>query len=46
MPSFKLTYFDGRGRAEVARMVFAYAGQNYTDERLQKEDWLKLKPSK
>ena len=26
MPSYKLTYFNGRGRAEAARLVFAKAG--------------------
>ena len=44
MPSYKLTYFNGRGKAEVSRMVFALADQAYTDERIQQEDWPKRKP--
>jgi hypothetical protein len=34
MPALKLTYFDARGRAETARLVLAYAGVQYEDERL------------
>ena len=43
---YKLTYFKGRGRAETARMLFTIAGQEFEDVRLEKEEWLKLKPSK
>ena len=45
MPSYKLSYFNGRGRAEVARMLFAVAGVKYEDHRIQ-GDWDKIKPSK
>ena len=35
MPSsMKLTYFDVRGRTEIARLILAYAGVDYQDERL------------
>ena len=35
MPSsIKLTYFDVRGRTEIARLILAYAGVDYQDERL------------
>ena len=34
MPNFKLTYFNGRGRAELTRLIFAAADVKYTDERL------------
>ena len=44
MPSYKLSYFNGRGRAEVARMLFAVAGVKYEDHRIQ-GDWDKIKPS-
>jgi len=37
MPSYKLTYFDARGRAEISRLIFAAAGVEYTDERVK--DW-------
>lgn len=33
MPDFKLTYFDIRGLAEVARFIFAVAKVPYEDER-------------
>ena len=39
MPSYKLTYFDARGRAELTRLVFAAAGQSYEDVRIQMQDW-------
>lgn len=41
MPEYKLTYFNGRGRAEITRLIFAAAGQKYTDERIS--DWPKGK---
>jgi len=34
MPSYKLTYFDIRGLAENARILFAAAKQPYEDVRL------------
>jgi glutathione S-transferase len=39
MPSYKLYYFDGRGRAELARLIFAAAGQEYEDVRYAHQDW-------
>ncbi len=43
--SFKLTYFNLRGRAELARIIFAYAGVEYEDSRIEKEDWPGMKES-
>jgi len=45
MPSYKLTYFNGRGRAECSRLLFAAAGKAYEDCRVVREEWLKLKPT-
>lgn len=39
MPQYKLIYFNGRGRAEVPRWLFAVAGVQYEDVRYEMEDW-------
>ena len=41
---YSLHYFDGRGRAETTRLVFAQAGQKFEDLRHTHEEWAKLKP--
>jgi len=43
MPSYKLTYFSGRGFAEATRMLFAQAGVEYEDVRMTQESWPALK---
>ena len=45
MPAYKLTYFNGKGTAELARFVFAQAGVKYEDVRIKGEDWPALKPT-
>lgn len=45
MVSYKLTYFNGRGAGEVSRQIFAYAGQQYEDNRVTQEQWPALKES-
>ena len=44
MSTYKLIYFNAKGRAENARLIFAQAGVKYEDVRLEKEEWAKLKP--
>ena len=46
MPKYELIYFNGRGRAEVIRLLFAQAGAQYEDTRVKmdEEEWGKLKP--
>ena len=44
MPTYKLYYFNGRGRAEQIRIVFAQAGVPYEDIRLTGEKWAEFKP--
>ncbi|XP_064617688.1 hematopoietic prostaglandin D synthase-like [Liolophura sinensis] len=43
MPRYKLIYFNARGRGEVARMLFAEAGVDYEDERIERSEWPVLK---
>ncbi len=43
MSSYKLIYFNSKGRAEVARLVFAQAAVRYEDQRISKEEWVQLK---
>lgn len=45
MPSYRLTYFNGRGRAEGARLMFALAGQDFEDRRVDSDSWKELKPT-
>jgi len=45
MSQYKLTYFNGRGRAETSRLLFAAAGVSYEDNRIEREQWPELKPS-
>ena len=46
MTKIKLTYFDGRGRGELSRLILAYGGQPWEDDRISFEQWPGLKPSK
>merc|ERR1712173_108412 len=50
MSNIKLTYFDLRARAEPCRLLLAYAGAKYEDERLpapwdNMAPWAALKPN-
>ena len=48
MPSYKLIYFDARGRGETARMLFKLAGVDFVDKRVDypSAEWDELKRSK
>ncbi|XP_072038013.1 S-crystallin SL11-like [Amphiura filiformis] len=45
MPSYKLTYFNGRGRGEPIRLMFAAKGVPYEDNRIEFKDWPQMKAS-
>jgi len=45
MPTYKLHYFNLRGRAELARLILAYANVEYEDFRFPREEWPKHKPN-
>jgi len=45
MVHYKLTYFQGKGRAEGTRFLFAYAGVNFDDHRINHDQWAALKPT-
>ncbi|CAH1793957.1 unnamed protein product [Owenia fusiformis] len=44
-PTYKLTYFNGKGRAELIRLIFHSKNINFEDYRVGKEDWEALKPN-
>jgi glutathione S-transferase len=37
MPSYKVVYFDGRGRAELSRLILTASGTPFEDVRVK--DW-------
>jgi glutathione S-transferase len=39
MSTYKLYYFNSRGRAETARLIFAAAGQEFEDIRYEHSEW-------
>jgi glutathione S-transferase len=39
MSTYKLYYFNGRGRAEICRLVFAAAGEKFEDIRYEQDQW-------
>ncbi|KAG5336811.1 GST1 transferase, partial [Acromyrmex heyeri] len=45
MPSYKLTYLPITALAEPIRFLLNYAGIEFEDERFDRNDWPKLKPT-
>ncbi|XP_061427182.1 hematopoietic prostaglandin D synthase [Lethenteron reissneri] len=45
MPTYKLTYFNLKGRAELSRYIFAYGDIKYEDQRVDQAEWAKIKPT-
>ena len=46
MSGYKLYYFNGRGRGELARLAFAAANIEFEDIRLTRDEWAVEKASK
>jgi len=44
-PHYKLTYFNGRGRAEIIRLVLTAAGVPFEDHRISFDEMKQLKPT-
>ena len=44
MPTYKLHYFQARGRGELIRWIFLQAGVPYEDVRYTQEEWAAFKP--
>ncbi len=45
MPSYKLIYFQSRGRGETIRFIFKQAGVDFEDVRISRDGWPKHKPN-
>ncbi|KAL6268618.1 hypothetical protein P5V15_001750 [Pogonomyrmex californicus] len=45
MPSYKLIYFPVTALAEPIRFLFSYANIDFVDERFDRDDWPKIKPT-
>ena len=43
MPEYKLNYFVFTGKGEPARLLFALAGVEFTDNLITDEEWAKMK---
>jgi hypothetical protein len=39
MVQYKIYYFQGRGAGETARLILAYAGQQFEDVRLTQDEF-------
>jgi glutathione S-transferase len=45
MDNYKLTYFNGRGRAEIIRLVLTAAGVPFEDNRIEFDQFANIKPT-
>lgn len=45
-PPYKVTYFDFVALGEPIKLLLSYGGIEFEDDRIQRENWPALKPSK
>jgi glutathione S-transferase len=45
MTKYRLIYFNGRGRAELSRLIAAAGNLDFEDVRIEFSDWPALKQS-
>nr|CAD7430497.1 unnamed protein product [Timema monikensis] len=45
-PTYKLTYFNVKGLGEAIRILLSYGQQEFEDNRIEFDEWQKIKPSK
>ncbi|XP_022316933.2 glutathione S-transferase-like [Crassostrea virginica] len=45
MTKYTVHYFNVKGRGEIVRLILVAAGVDFEDNRVEREDWPKLKPT-
>ncbi|CAK8674280.1 unnamed protein product [Clavelina lepadiformis] len=45
MPNYKLLYFNVKARGESIRLIFAEAGIEFEDKRVEPSEWPEIKPT-
>nr|CAD7400448.1 unnamed protein product [Timema cristinae] len=44
-PTYKLTYFNVKGLGEAIRILLSYGQQEFEDNRIEFDEWQKIKPT-
>ncbi len=45
MAEYKYNYFNVKARGEIVRIILAAAGQKFTDNRIEFNNWPAIKPT-
>ena len=43
VPKYRLTFFPAKGFTEISRLILAYAGEPFIDNRISYEEWVERK---